>query len=122
MWLSQTPQSSRSCSAGKSETAKVFINKDEQTDKVLNLKIMWYDRFKEIGYGVHPDKKEAIGLINLLGKRLTPAITAQMLKAIDGKAAAASSTDGWNVKYTFNRGLGIDDRLFAEVNRSLTSP
>jgi hypothetical protein len=100
------------CIAGKAETAKVFINKDEKTGKVENLKIMWNDWFKDAGYGIHPDKKEATGSINLLGKRLTPALTAQMLKAFEGKATATFSTDAWDVKYTYNRGPAIDERLF----------
>jgi CubicO group peptidase (beta-lactamase class C family) len=100
------------CIAGKAETAKVFINKDEKTGKVQNLKIMWNDWFKDTGYGIHPDKKEATGFINLLGKRLTPAITAQMLKAFEGKAPATFSTAAWDVKYTYNRGPAIDERLF----------
>ena len=100
------------CIAGKAETAKVFINKDEKTGKVENLKIMWNDWFKDDGYGIHPDKKEATGFINLLGKRLTPALTAQMLKAFEGRAPAAFSTDAWAVKYTYSRGPAIDERLF----------
>jgi hypothetical protein len=100
------------CIAGKAETAKVFINKDESTGKVLNLKIMWNDWFKDIGYGIHPDKTEAKEHINVVSKRLTPAITAQMLKAVEGKAPAAFSTDAWKVKYTYNRGPAIDERLF----------
>lgn len=100
------------CIAGKAETAKVFINKDEKTGKVENLKIMWNDWFKDLGYGVHPDKNEATGFINLLSKRLTPALTAQMLKSFEGKAPATFSTDAWDVKYTYNRGPSIDERLF----------
>ncbi|MGF6348138.1 CubicO group peptidase (beta-lactamase class C family) [Variovorax sp. W2I14] len=100
------------CIAGKAETAKVFINKDEKTGKVENLKIMWNDWFKDRGYGVHPDKKEATGFINLLSKRFTPALTAQMLKAFEGKAPGTFSTDAWDVKYTYNRGPAIDERLF----------
>jgi hypothetical protein len=100
------------CIAGKAETAKVFINKDESTGKVLNLKIMWNDWFKDIGYGIHPDKAEAKGHIEVVSKSLSPSITAQMLKALEGKAPAAFSTDAWNVKYTYNRGPAIDERLF----------
>ncbi|WP_143713564.1 hypothetical protein [Variovorax sp. RO1] len=105
------------CIAGKAETAKVFINKDEKTGKVENLKIMWNDWFKEAGYGVHPDKKEATGFINLLSKRLTPALTAPMLKAFEGKATATFSSDAWDVKYTYNRGPAIDERLFVFTPR-----
>ncbi len=100
------------CIAGKAETAKVFVNKDEKTGKVLNLKIMWNDWFKDAGFGIHPDKKEAIGFINVVSQRLSPTTTAQMLKAIEGKATATFSSEGWNVKYTYNRGPAIDERLF----------
>lgn len=100
------------CIAGKAETAKLFINKDEKTGKVLNLKIMWNDWFKDAGYGIHPDKAEATGFINLLGERLSPAIKPQMLKAFEGKAPVSFSTDAWDVKYTYNRGPAIDERLF----------
>jgi len=100
------------CIAGKAETAKVFINKDETNGKVLNLKIMWNDWFKDLGYGIHSDKKETIDFINLLGKRLSPAVTPQMLKAFEGKTPASFTTDTWDVKYTYNRGPAIDERLF----------
>ncbi|WP_143476450.1 hypothetical protein [Pseudacidovorax sp. RU35E] len=100
------------CIAGKAETAKVFMHKNEKTGKVLNLKIMWNDWFKDTGYGIHPDKIEATGFVDLLGNRLTPNHTAQMLKVFEGKAPATFSTEGWDVKYTYERGRAIDERLF----------
>jgi hypothetical protein len=100
------------CIAGKAETAKVFVNKDEKTGMVLNLKIMWNDWFKDTGYGIHPDKPEAVGFINVVGSRLSPSITAQLLKAFEGNAPATFSADTWSVKYTYKRGPAIDERLF----------
>jgi len=99
------------CIAGKAETAKVFVNENKKTGKTLNMKLIWNDWFKDIGYGIHADKADATRFINVLGKRLSPEITAQMLKAFEGNAPATFSTDAWNVKYTYERGPAIDERM-----------
>lgn len=100
------------CIAGKAETAKVFVNENKKTGKTLNMKLIWNDWFKEMGYGIHPDKADATRFINVLSQRLSPVHTAQMLKVFEGKAPATFSTEAWTISYTYERGPAIDERKF----------
>ena len=54
------------CIVGKAETAKVFVNENKKTDKTVNVKLILNDWFKEMGYGIHPDRVDATRFINVL--------------------------------------------------------
>jgi hypothetical protein len=100
------------CIAGKAETAKVFVNEDKKSGKVLNVKLMWNDWHKDLGYGIHADKAEATLFLKALSQQLSPELSAQLLESFNQKTPRSFSNASWKVAYTYERGPGIDERLF----------
>ncbi len=60
------------CIQGKMETVKWFINEIPNSNRVSNVKFMWNDWFKDMGYGLHPDKQEAQKALKVLIKLYAP--------------------------------------------------
>lgn len=100
------------CIAGKAETAKVFVNEERKSGRVLNVKLMWNDWHKDLGYGIHADKAEATLFLKALSQQLSPELSAQLLETFNQNSPRSFSSASWKVTYTYNRGPGIDERLF----------
>src|SRR5690606_900432 len=60
------------CVGGHSETVKVFINAERGDRTVHNLKFMWNDWTRDIGYGVHSDAAIAKAWLAALATRYAP--------------------------------------------------
>jgi len=105
------------CIGGNAETAKVFVNEDKKSRKVLNVKVMWNDWHKDLGYGVHPDKAEATHFLKAISQQLSPELSAQLLESLEQSSPRSFSSTRWKVAYTYNRGPGIDERLFVFTPR-----
>lgn len=100
------------CISGGAETAKVFINEEAATGKVENIKVMWNDWFKDVGFGLHPDKKEAQKYLEVVSSLFTPSISKDLNESFFNTSKNKSfQTDKFNVKYTYNKGPAIAERL-----------
>ena len=100
-----------SCIQGEAGTVKWFINETPGTNKVKNIKFLWNDWFKNIGYGIHPDKQEAQNALNILIKLYAPQKNEEINNAFWGNKDKTIVTNGFIIEYTYYRGSAIDERM-----------
>jgi hypothetical protein len=105
------------CIQGKAETVKWFINEAPNTGRVENVKLMWNDWFKDIGYGLHADKQEAEKALKALIKMYAPQKAKEVQQAFWGSSNKAIESDGFVLKYTYSRGPAIDERLIVVTGK-----
>lgn len=105
------------CIQGKAETVKWFINEVPNTGHVKNVKLMWNDWFKNIGYGLHADKQEAEIALKLLIKLYAPRKSSEVKEAFWGSSNKTIEGDGFVLKYTYSRGPAIDERLIVVTSK-----
>jgi len=99
------------CILGKMETVKYFINESSGTGRVLNIKFIWNDWFRNIGFGVHSDKQEAQNSLNTLIKLYAPKKSKELRKIFFGNKSINMKTEKFQFSYTFDRGPAIDERM-----------
>lgn len=100
------------CIIGKAETGKYFVNEmPDSNNRVENIKVMWNDWFKDIGYGTHADKSEAEGLVKTAARLYAPSKEPQLLAMFRSKEDQTLEADGHSFAYTYRRGPKIDERL-----------
>ncbi|HFD88170.1 MAG TPA: hypothetical protein ENJ35_10925 [Gammaproteobacteria bacterium] len=99
------------CIQGEAQTVKWFINEVSNSNRVKNIKLMWNDWFKDIGYGLHADKREAQRALKVLIKLYAPKKGKEVEKAFWGNRDATIESGDFLLKYTYTRGPAIDARL-----------
>lgn len=102
------------CILPGAEVMKVFVNASAG-GRVENVKIMWNDWTKDVGYGVHTDKAIAEAWVTALATRYAPLKIQEVLDAFRGKSDAVISGDGVSLEYTYFRGPAIDERLITVI-------
>lgn len=100
-----------SCIQGKAETVKWFINEIPGSNKVKNIKFLWNDWFKDMGYGIHSDKHEAQNALNVLITLYAPQKNEEINNAFWGNKDETIVTDSFVIEYTYYRGYEIDERM-----------
>jgi len=93
------------------ETVKWFINEAPKTNQVKNIKFLWNDWFKDMGFGIHSDKEEAQKALKVLIKLYAPEKSREVHSAFFGKTAKTITSSGFILKYTYDRGPAIDERM-----------
>ena len=99
------------CIGGHSETVKVFINADDGEVGVHNLKFMWNDWTKDIGYGVHADAAIAKAWLAALATRYAPHQVAEVVDVFFSDRGATIRNDMYVLTYTYRVGPSIDERM-----------
>lgn len=99
------------CIGGEAETVKFFINEEPETGRVSTTKFLWNDWFKDRGYGLHADAKDADKMIHDLVKLYPSDHDKALLKAFKGKKNFTVEGNGYRFEYTFDRGPAIDERM-----------
>lgn len=99
------------CAQGKTETVNWYINGIKGTDRVQNIKLMWNDWYKDFGYGIHAEKKEAFESLEILINLYASDKSKEIKDAFCGNKNITIKTKAFMIKYTFDRGAGIDERL-----------
>ena len=65
---------------GTAETAKVWINESAYRPGVVsNIKVMWNDWIRDIGYGLHADEEEAAIMVGTFADIYAPELKDQLL-------------------------------------------
>lgn len=98
------------CILAPNEVAKVFINADT-SGGVADVKVMWNDWTKDVGYGVHTDRAAAEAWLAALAMRYAPASVDEVLEAYRGVVDTKIEGDGHLLSYTYFKGPAIDERL-----------
>lgn len=98
------------CSHPVAEVVKVYVNGGE-SDGVENVKLMWDDYTKDVGYGLHADREVAeLWLASLLSRYASDAVD-RMTEAFNGSEDVRVNVDGIAVEYTYSQGPAIGERL-----------
>ncbi|EHA17006.1 hypothetical protein HAL1_03227 [Halomonas sp. HAL1] len=105
------------CIQGKAETVKWFINEIPDTGRVENIKLMWNDWFKNIGYGLHADKREAEKALEALIQMYAPQKASEVQQTFWANSNKTIESDGFVLKYTYSRGPSIDERLIVVTSK-----
>lgn len=98
------------CILAPNEVTKVFVNADEM-GATANVKVMWNDYTKDIGYGLHTDKAVAQAWLAAVVARYAAASVGEALAAFEGNADVTIENDRFQLSYTFWHGPAIDERL-----------
>jgi hypothetical protein len=100
-----------SCISGAAQTVKFYINEDPATGSVKNIKLIWNDWFKDVGYGVHADYVFAISMLDAV-LTLYPTQDASQIKQVFlANQNRTFWTDQFGLVYTYQRGPAIDERM-----------
>lgn len=105
------------CIQGKAQTVKWFINEVPEKDSVENIKLMWNDWFKDIGYGIHADKQEAEKALMALIQLYAPGQASEVQQAFWDNTDQTIRSDEFILKYTYRRGPAIDERLIVVTSK-----
>ncbi len=100
-----------SCVAGSAETVKFFINENEKTGHVENIKLIWNDGFTKSGYGLHADQNQAQAFVKTFSQLYAPQLERKLISAFFSNAPAHFNTENYFIEYTYSRGSEVDERL-----------
>jgi hypothetical protein len=99
------------CIQGKMETVKWFINESPKPNEVKNVKFLWNDWFKDMGFGIHSDKEEAQKALKVLIKLYAPEKSKEVYGAFFGNTSKTITSAKFVLEYTYDRGPAIDERM-----------
>lgn len=98
------------CVAPGAEVLKLFVN-EGQDGGVANVKLMWNDWTRDVGYGVHTDGRLAMAWASALATRYAPLAIEDIMRAFEGDRSVTILGEGYVVNYSYDRGPAIDERL-----------
>ncbi len=99
------------CIEGAAETAKLFVNEEPGSGSVQNVKVMWNDWFKDLGYGLHADREEANRLLTVVVTRYAPQRLQEVQAAYFGGKELELIEGLWVLTVTHQRGPAIEEHL-----------
>lgn len=99
------------CIEGPAQTAKLFVNEEPGTGRVANVKVMWNDWFRDVGYGMHPDRLEAERLLDAVLARYAEDQAQQISEAYFSGRDHESTSSHYRLRVTHTRGTGIEEHL-----------
>jgi hypothetical protein len=99
------------CIQGKMETVKWFINEIPKSNQVRNVKFLWNDWFKDMGFGIHSDQEEAKKALKVIIKLYAPEKSKEVYNAFFGNTSKTITSTKFILEYTYDRGPAIDERM-----------
>ncbi|MBT8346749.1 MAG: hypothetical protein KJO60_03415 [Desulfofustis sp.] len=99
------------CTFGKSNSIKLFISEKPDSDRVLNIGLLWNDWKNNIGYEIHSDLKEVKDTLNFIVDMYVPAKREEINQAFWDSKSVDFSTSEFFIYYTHKAGLQKDERL-----------
>lgn len=105
------------CIGGAAETVKLFVNESGTDEQVQNVKFMWNDWTKDIGYGLHADEALAEKWASAVAATYAPEQAAEVMAAFKGKTDKAISNDKFALAYTYHQGPAIGERMIVITSR-----
>ena len=107
-----------SCIGGKAETVKFFVNERPNSGgKVKNVKFLWNDYTKDLGYGLHADAAVAKRWAMHLADMYAPDKSKDVLRAFAGKKNEIIESATHVLAYTYHRGPAADERMYVVTKK-----
>jgi hypothetical protein len=106
-----------SCIEGVGKTVKLFVNEEKGTGRVRNIKLIWNDWRKDMGEGVHTDRAEAFRVLKGISSIYAPGERDALEAAFSGNINRTIITERFSIRYTFQRGPAIDERMVVITER-----
>lgn len=100
-----------SCISGQQGTAKIYINENPGKGTVKNIKIMWNDYFKDVGYGTHLGHVEAYKFVDTVTDMLVPSVSKKLQANFIGHQNFDYETKEFAASYKYHKGPAIEERL-----------
>jgi hypothetical protein len=85
------------CIMGAADTAKYFT--------------MWNNWRRDLGYGAHADRREAIQMVRTFAQLYATSIEDELVSVFQGTEARSYVTGQYRISYRWDRGPGIDEHL-----------
>ena len=104
------------CILGAMQTVKLFINENSNKE-VYNVKFLWNDWFKDMGFGIHSDKEEAQKALKVLIKLYAPEKAKEVDSAFFGNTSKTINSAKFVLEYTYDRGPAIDERMIVVTEK-----
>lgn len=108
-----------SCITGSAKTVKFIINETKNTGKVENVKLIWNDRFLELGHGIHTDKMEAAKYVKVFASLYEPTAEKLLMSVFFSNMDTIMELNNKRIEYTYTRGLSIDERMLIFTPKSV---
>jgi len=106
------------CISGSQETVKLFINEvDGEAGRVANVKLMWNDWTRDIGYGLHADKALATKWAEAIAQTYAPDQVSEVTAAFAAKRNRVITSEHYVLTYTYDQGPAIGERLIVITER-----
>ena len=99
------------CIGGAEQTVKYFINEQDGSTAVRNVKFLWVDYTKDVGNGLHTDAALAKAWASSLATQYAPTKVEAVLKAFASKKAAVIDGAGFKLTYTYQAGPAAAERM-----------
>ncbi len=100
-----------SCVSGKAETVKLYINEKPSGNEVKNIKLMWNDWTKNMGYGVHTDKGLAANWVAKIADLYAPQKASEVKRMFLNRSNKTITSNNYQLKYTHDVGPAINEHL-----------
>lgn len=89
----------------------MFVNADTP-NQVANVKYLWNDWTRDIGYGIHTDSDMARAWPSAIATRHAPERVQDVVDAFGGSRDMVIKFSDYSLRYTHDKGPAIDERLF----------
>ncbi len=99
------------CIEGDAATAKLFVNEMGNSGQVENVKVMWDDWYKDLGYGLHADRREADEIFTAVVSRYAPDRLAELKRSYFGREPLTVIERAFRLVVAHHRGPAIDQHL-----------
>ena len=99
------------CTLSESDSVKLFVSEKPNSDRVLNIGLLWNDKKNNIGYEIHSELKEVEKTLNFLIDMYVPARRDEISKAFWDSKSLDFSTSEFFIYFTHKAGMQKDERL-----------
>ncbi|QJT07795.1 hypothetical protein [Oceanidesulfovibrio marinus] len=100
------------CVTGAKETVKFFINSDRKAKVVTKVKYLWNDWIRNVGEGLHSDKREARQFVKSFADLYAPDKKQEIVDAFFGDVDVTFENEKYTIKYTYEVGPGIAEHMY----------
>ncbi len=98
------------CIVGAAQSVSFFIEAKD-TGQIENIELMWTDYTRDIGYGIHADKRQARAFVRALTRLYAPQLKDRLLTAFFSRKDESLETEQYDIAYTYDQGQAIDEHL-----------
>lgn len=105
------------CTMGDGQ-AKFFINESvKRPGKVSDIKVMWNNYERDLGYGIHTGRDDAVLMVRAFAKLHAPHLEASLAQAFLETEEKTFATDTFAIEYKWTKGFGLNEHLLVATPR-----